>query len=72
MNRLAILIFQASCLLLYAALAVHLVSTYGWTLLLLFVVQFALLMMVQYQVTAQRKELDDLKAQINKSGMPER
>lgn len=68
MKRLGLLLFQIACWLLYAALAVHLVIAYGWTIMLLFLAQFALLWGVQYQVTAQRKEIDDLRNRLEKPG----
>jgi hypothetical protein len=64
MQQLGLFIFQAICWLLYAALAIYLVSEYGWIMLLMFVVQFALLLMVQTQVTAQRNAIAELKSDV--------
>ena len=64
MHRIGLIFFQLLCWLLYAALAIYLVSAYGWLILLMFVVQFALLLMVQMQVTAQRKAISDLNSEV--------
>jgi 1,4-dihydroxy-2-naphthoate octaprenyltransferase len=66
MNRLAILVFQLFCVLLYLGLAVYLATTHGWVILLIFVVQFFLLMAVQTQVTSQRNAIAELQSQVDR------
>ena len=64
MHRFGMLAFQSLCVLLYVALAIYVASTYGWVMLLIFVVQFVLLLAIQTQVTSQRNTIEKLKFDI--------
>lgn len=46
--------------MLYFVIALYVASKHGWLILLLFIFQFALIWVMQYQVTALKRQSDEL------------
>jgi hypothetical protein len=66
MQRFAILTFQGLCWLLYIALAIYVQAQYGWTLFLILLFQFLIVLLIQKQLTQQKGEIDKINDELQK------